>query len=616
MKKRFPAAIALAIALAGPLSAQFVITVQENGEAVSVADGGTITLNAPAAGQSVTATVSVTFIGTSTGTSTAIFPTAGTILGPTSFSADAPAMTLSTFQVGTFTITYTPVDGSQANAQFLWDVNISTTETSSSGSTTTTTTPGVLSFNLTGTAPNVVVGQVPSGGGFNQVPNGGTISIVPTIIGSTNTTAVAIANNGSGPATITSIVVTGAGYQLQGAPILPFTLNTATQLEVGIQFAPLSTSAGPGSLSITNAGGSYSATLSGTAVFSLLSYQLTEGAQTSAIAPGQTITLPISTTGNPTATLQFQNTGASSLTVSSIGINGAGFSIIDEPFFPLTLLPQQSNSVTISYTPQAQSSIGRLQVGTDDFFLSGPAPQALPSYEFTGASGTQQPFQQLTVGLSLEAPYPLDLAGTLTLTDVPVSFTSDPAVQFSTGGRQVPFTIPANTLQAIFPGGSTQIGFQTGTAAGTISIAPTFNVGTTSGINVTPSNPATLQLTIPSLSPVLLNAGLSAASATGFSIAVSGYSTTLSLNAMTFKFTPSNGSQLKTTSVTIDLTEAAGTFFSSTAANGGEFLVTVPFTLSEAGASASTNLTQSIGSVSVTSSNAVGNSNTVQVTIP
>jgi hypothetical protein len=46
----------------------------------------------------------------------------------------------------------------------------------------------------------------------------------------------------------------------------------------------------------------------------------------------------------------------------------------------------------------------------------------------------------------------------------------------------------------VFPGGSTQIQYQTGSVAGSIPITPAF--GTLSGINLTPSNPITARVDI------------------------------------------------------------------------------------------------------------------------
>ena len=521
-------------------------------------------------------------------------------------------------------------------------------------------------------------------------------------------------------------------------PLLPITLNAGSQLNVTLQFTPPAAGTQTGALQIGFGSGSYTAALTGNGVASFLGYQVTEDGRTTAIAPGMAIALDNTSVGaKSTAVLQFQNVGTTAILLSTIGVSGTGFSITDGPFLPITLQPQQSNTIAITYAPsQPGASSGRLIVGSDNFLLSakglgpllqfsyqagsataaanpgdvisfpplpagqtesiqftlsnggttaapvvsagvldskgvfqlasGPAfplqlapggtvnlglsftPQAageatatllinnlaftlaglttagtaapaLPGYQFTGASGVQQPFQQPAIGLSLNAAYTLALSGTLTLNDSPAGFFGDPAVQFSTGSRQVAFTIPANTLQAVFPGGSTQIRLQTGTVAGTLTITPDFVV-TTTGTDVTPTNAATLQMTIGSLSPVLLTASAGAITTTGFSIAVSGYTTTRSLNYLTFQFTPASGATLSATSVTVDLTGASSLWFQSTASQalGGEFTITVPFTLGTGSSTtaAGTDLTKSISSIAVTGTSSAGTSNSLQVVLP
>jgi hypothetical protein len=89
---------------------------------------------------------------------------------------------------------------------------------------------------------------------------------------------------------------------------------------------------------------------------------------------------------------------------------------------------------------------------------------------------------QATLGLTLPIAFSYDVAGTLKLSFSPnaVVPVDDPAIQFATGGRDVTFTIPANTVQARF-GDSTQTGpiaFQTGTVAGDLSFNGTLQTGT------------------------------------------------------------------------------------------------------------------------------------------
>jgi hypothetical protein len=709
--------------LAVPASAQFGITVQQNGQAFSVASGGTITLNAPAAGQTASATVTLTYLGANR----AQFPSAATILGPTSFSTTAGGgSTLSPQQSATFDLHYTPSDTAQAIGQFSWVFN----EISSTGTTLGT---GAIAFNLVGEAPNIVVGELNTNNSFQAVADGGTFQFPDTAVNSASTLSLSINNAGSGPATINSITSTGSAYQLRGVPLLPLTLNPGSQLQFTAQFLPVSAGASGGSLQIALASGSYTASLAGTGVSSFLAYQITQDNRTSAITPGQTITLDDTQVGSKSSVvLQLQYVGTVAAVLSNIAISGTGFSITDGPFLPVTLQPQQTNSITITYAPaQPGPSTGRLIIGNDNFPLSakglGPllqfsyqagsstisvnngdavsfpplavgqnetiqftmtnngtsaasiisigvqdtkgifqlgnlpalplqlAPNAtagfsitfspqsagqsttallinnqgfilsgfssppppLPGYHFTGASGTQQPFQQPAIGLSLDSPYAIGLSGVLTLTIASNSFASDPAVQFSSGGRQVAFTIPANTLDAVFPNGSTQIRLQTGTVAGTIQISPGFAAGGATGPDVTPANPASLALPVPSLAPTLLSARLGTLSTTGFSVVVTGYSTTRFLDHMTFQFTPASGFSLSATSVTVDLSAAARLWFLSAASQnlGGQFNIQIPFSLGTA-SSSTTDLSRSLSRISVVGANDVGSSNAAQIAVP
>lgn len=717
--------VALLASAAVPLSAQFAITVQQNGQATATSSGGTITINAPAVGQAATATVTVTYVGTG---SVSFLP--ATILGATSFTGAPGAVTLASLQSTTFTLSYTPTATAQATAQFQW---LFTQFAVSSAGVATPVSTGAVTFNLVGTAPNVVFGQVPATNGFVPVPNGGTFQFPATLVGATSNLTMAISNTGSGAATINSITATGAGFQFQSVPLLPLTLNAGSQLNLVLQLSPTAAGTQTGSIQIAMAGGTYTANLSGNAVTTFLSYQLTQDGKTSPFSPGQTITFdPTAVGSQSTVVLQFQNTGTTNLTLSTFAVSGSGYSIIDGPFIPVTLQPQQSNTITIAYTPVqgATTTAGRLLIGTDTFLLAAaiqPAsfayqltqggttstvtpgqtitfPQTsvgsqsrailqfqntgttpltlstfaiegsgfsitdgpflpitlqplqsntitltyapvqgattttgrliigadtfnlaavvsatLPAYSFTGASGTQQPFQQPAIGLTLAAPYAAALNGTITLTVAPVGFAADPAVQFSGGGRQVTFTIPANTTQAVFANGATQIRFQTGTVASTLTFTPAFTLGTAPGTDITPTNPLKLQITVPSLAPTLLTAAFGSVTNAGFSVVITGYSTTRSLDHLTFQFTPAAGSALGTTTATVDLTGAATVWFSGTTSQslGGEFTVTVPFTLSNGTTvTAATNLSQSVASVSVTAANGLGTSNSISAIVP
>jgi hypothetical protein len=88
---------------------------------------------------------------------------------------------------------------------------------------------------------------------------------------------------------------------------------------------------------------------------------------------------------------------------------------------------------------------------------------------------------------------------------------------------------------------------------------------------------------------------------------------------LTFQFTPASGSTLNLTSETVSVAAASQVYFQSAVSEslGGEFTVTIPFTLGSSTTVASgTDLTKSISSVSVTAANTIGTSNSLQVVLP
>jgi hypothetical protein len=102
-----------------------------------------------------------------------------------------------------------------------------------------------------------------------------------------------------------------------------------------------------------------------------------------------------------------------------------------------------------------------------------------PNFEFTPANPSAG--KQATAGIRLPSPFPYDVTGTVTLTFAPDAAIGidDPSIQFESGGREVGFVIPANTSIAQFGAFKlTQIGFQTGTVAGTLSFAGVAQAGT------------------------------------------------------------------------------------------------------------------------------------------
>lgn len=604
---RFLYTCSLALVLASPAFSQLFLRVDQGGQSSVVANGGVVTLKSPAVGQAVSATVTVSYLGVSS----AAFSSSAQVSGSGDITVSgASGVTLSPTQSTSLTLQFTPQSTSVSQSELSWffkEQGASYYE--------------VLNLTLVGEVPGIVLSSIQSNGNYVPLATGGTLVFPATPINSNSDISISMLNQGSAPGVVNSITIAGDAYQLTGLPPLPITLTPGVQLKIGLRFLPLSAGAQSGSLQVSLDSGILTASLQGTAISSFLSYQLSQGGQTSVLIPGQAIAINPTPVGKTTTLLiQFTNQDTVPFTISSIATNGAGFAFSDGPFLPLTLQPQQTQSITITYSPtQVSAPAGRLLIGSDTFILGAAqsVPTTLPSYEFTGTTA-DQPFQQPAVGLSLSAPYPVDLQGTLTLSTATNSYAKDPAVQFSSGGTQVAFTIPAGTLQAVFPLGSQQITFQTGTVAELIVITPSF--ATTTGQDVTPATPTLLQVDIPRQAPTVLSVSLGSVSATGFSVVVSGFSTTRSLDHFTVQFKGARGVTLPTAGVKIDVSTSSALWFESSSAQslGGFFSVEIPFTVSVNGSptTSSLALARYIASISVSASNDVGTSSLVQIAQP
>lgn len=442
-----------------------------------------------------------------------------------------------------------------------------------------------------------------------------------TRLGETTSVIVQVKNNGNADGIINGIAITGAGFTLTDLPVFPFTLTPDTLTTFVINFTP----AQPGRNAARLRIGNDIFELTGTGIGSKLTFSYTNGATTNTVnSPGLVPFTPATVGQSSSLEFTVRNTGTIPAVIGSIGItSGAAtgaasnvFRLENPPPLPVTLEPEKSISFNIRFSPLTTGqSTATLYVDATPFTLAGfgADPPSLPSYRFTGASGTVEPFDQPAIGLTLASAYPLPLRGTLTLTvdsDLP---STDPAVQFATSGRVATFTIPAGSTQAIFQNGSTNLRLQTGTVASTITLTPAFS--TEAGLDLTPRNPPTLKLQVPKLAPRLLSVQVVSQTATGFVLSITGYSTTRSLSRLELTFTPASGVQFPNPKLTIPIETESTVWFKTAASQafGGQFSITLPFTLRTEGQTETPLLTpiEKLESVAVTVSNEVGTSNSV-----
>jgi hypothetical protein len=159
---------------------------------------------------------------------------------------------------------------------------------------------------------------------------------------------------------------------------------------------------------------------------------------------------------------------------------------------------------------------------------------------------------------------------------------------------------------------------QTGTVAELVVFTPGFS--TSSGTDLTPASPTTLQLQIPRQAPTLLEASIGSITTTGFTVSITGFSTTRALDQLSFQFKGASGVSIPTAATTIDVSTAATFWFASSTSQalGGLFSIDIPFTvsISGSGSTSSSGLSAFISGLSITASNEVGTSNQLQVSLP
>lgn len=117
----------------------------------------------------------------------------------------------------------------------------------------------------------------------------------------------------------------------------------------------------------------------------------------------------------------------------------------------------------------------------------------------------------------------------------------------------------------------------TGTVAGAITITLDLMA---SGTDVTPTPPPTATITLTTTPPFIQLVQFGSATTNGFTVVVTGFSSTRDMVSGSFQFAPSTNATLATTTVTVPLSPAFMTWYSNSASNafGSQFQLTVPFT--------------------------------------
>src|SRR5262249_36036200 len=209
-----------------------------------------------------------------------------------------------------------------------------TTAGSATGSVTITTdaqTP-TATVSLSGTGMSAT---------YTMALNPGSVSFGNLTVGSTASQTVQLANTGNSSVSVSHITASGAGVSISGLTA-PVTIAPSQSVPITVKFAPTTSGAIAGSITVTNSEGINTvAAVTGAGVQAGISVTPTSASFGSVV-----------TGGSKSQTIQLKNNGTASLSVSQVAATGSGFSVSGVTL-PLTLAPGSSSNFNVQYKPTA-----------------------------------------------------------------------------------------------------------------------------------------------------------------------------------------------------------------------------------------------------------------------
>jgi len=433
--------------------------------------------------------------------------------------------------------------------------------------------------------------------GTTDTAVGALVNVGTAAPGDTLETRFHVRNVGAGPATFTTLALSGQGFTIVSAPTLPYILapyvGLASEAEVDIDFTPTST----GSFSAFLAVNTISIALEGSAAAAA---NLTLAGSQSPLSAGAVVNFkPTDLGASATQGFVLSNPGSTSVTVGSVSVTGNGFSLAPGLTTPVQIEPGQSVPFQITFTPKSGTAFqGTLTVDNRTFTLTGQGlDPALPSASLVFASNVGASAQQNSITIQLASASQVSGNGTLTMAFQPsvTGVTDDVAVQFLSGPLRVATVAIAVGATSATIGGESSMSFQTGTTAGTITFTLTLS-------NLQPQQAT---LIIP---PSAIN--LDSITAVGLlgsiNVAFAGFDNTYTASQIAFTFYDITGKALPQGAIDVDATTAFQQYFSTTQA-GGSFQVLAMFPVTGNGAE--------IGFVTVQIVNSLGTTTAAQISI-
>ncbi|HEY6344552.1 MAG TPA: choice-of-anchor D domain-containing protein [Bryobacteraceae bacterium] len=368
-------------------------------------------------------------------------------------------------------------------------------------------------------------------------------------------------NPGTASVTVSSLGVSGVGFSIVRTSSVPYVVSPGGAMDITVQFAAGSPAAYSANFQVNTISVILVVTVVAVPNLSVQSPCTGPNPNTGGIAFGT-----IQSGQTEACVLSLQNSGAQSITVSTLTISGAGFHFTQMIPTPILIPAGGLTTFTVNFAPSSSAVYsGTLTVGsqaTQTYPLTGSVinpPLPTPQIQFdSGAYGSDQ---QRTVTMSLPSPSPIASTGVLLLSFKPGTtvVTDDPAIVFvANGSRSMPFSINAGDTQFQFQGQTGAV-FQTGTTWGTI----TFNIST----DVSVTGTATASMSIPP-SVIKIDKAIATTQTSALNVQVSAYDNTYSAGPMSFTLYDLKGNVIQPGAVSADFTSQFYTYF--TTAQAGE----------------------------------------------
>lgn len=420
----------------------FNIRLQQATTVSNLADQSTIAMQADAIGLPTSATVTLTYKGT-----TSVQVNNVDFTGSTDFALsgvpDQP-FTVNPNQAFAMVVVYKPT----SSVPNIGRITLSYVENKVNGTST---------LNLTGVAPEFVFSYMPQGGNQTVVASGGAVVFPQTPVTTTSSTTMVLTNRGSGPGVVKAISLSaGPEFQLAGLPLAQTSVDAGKDLRFTVAFTPKQLQPTAGTLAVDLASGRATFNVQGSGSGPQFAYESVADTTFSALLPNQLINVPDAVVGNTSSiVVRVRNTGNADAKIPTISILGAGFTLSDVPFLPATLTVGSAATMTVTFTPtQPGRATGRLRIGDDmfDVAANGLGPTLAYSYAVGSVTTTVQGngsviFTPVSVGATSTMQFIVNNTGTAPTSIGSISVAGTGKVFTLAGLPALPTTVqPGSTL--------------------------------------------------------------------------------------------------------------------------------------------------------------------------